>query len=352
MIKEFLNFGIYEYKGAIHIHSKHSDGGAKIKRIIKDAQKADLDYIILTDHNSIQALKNGYEGWYDNLLLLVGEEITPKEGHHYLAFGIENEIIGKKFANEQDYIDIVSDSDGIGVIAHPFGNKTRYLRTKKNSWGNWNVTGYTGIEIWSYMIDWIDNVTPLTLPNYYFFPDKAIDGPSPEALEKWDEIARTRHIVGIGSLDAHGRPTSLLWFLKPLSYEHLFETIRTHILTTAPLIRQSFNESKKLVYDAIRSGRCFFAYDFLADSTGFRFAGMMNKTVPILMGDEVNFNGNVSLQASVPVLAELRIIRNGKQIKSDYGKNIKFDTNQAGAYRIEVYYDNRPWIFSNHIYLR
>ena len=70
------------------------------------------------------------------------------------------------------------------------------------------------------------------------------------------------------------------------------------------------------------------------------------------MGDEINFNGSVSLQALVPIPAELRLIRNGKPIKSAYGKDIKFETNQTGAYRIEVYYDNRPWIFSNHIYLR
>jgi len=352
MIEKHLNFGIYEYKGAIHIHSKYSDGASGIKQIITDAQKADLDYIILTDHNSLQALKDGCEGWYDNVLLLVGEEITPKVGHHYLAFDIEDEIISEEFTRAQNNIDSVSESGGIGIIAHPFGNKTRLLKARRNSWQNWNVKGYTGMEIWSYMIDWINNVTPLTLPKYYLFPDEAIDGPSPEALKKWDDIAQTRHIVGIGSLDAHGRPTSLLWFLKSLSYEHLFETIRTHILTTAPLTQQSFDGSKKLVYDAIRAGRCFFAYDFLADSMGFRFDGMMNKTVPILMGDEITLNGDVFLRASIPVPAELRLIRNGEQIKSEYGKKMKFETNQSGAYRIEVYYDNRPWIFSNHIFLR
>ncbi|MFQ6044334.1 MAG: PHP domain-containing protein [Candidatus Poribacteria bacterium] len=347
-----MNFGIYEYKGAIHIHSKYSDGGCGIKGIVKEAQKAGLDYIILTDHESLQALKDGYEGWYDNVLLLVGEEITPRGGYHYLALGIETEIIGKQFIHAQHFIDRVSASGGIGIIAHPFGSKTRLLEIRKNSWQNWDVEGYTGMEIWSYMIDWIDNVTPLTLPKYYFYPDKAIDGPKPESLKKWDEIAQERRVVGIGSLDAHGRPTPLLWFLKPLSYEHLFETIRTHILTTAPLIQQSLNESKKLVYDAIRAGRCFSAYDFLADSTGFRFAGLMNKTIPILMGDEVDLDGNVSLHASVPAPAELRLIRNGKQVKSEYSKKIEFETGQTGAYRVEVYYDNRPWIFSNHIFLR
>ncbi len=382
MIIEQSNFELYEYKGVIHLHSSYSDGGANIEKIMQYAQRTDLDYVILTDHNSMQALREGYEGWHDNVLLLVGEEITPEKGNHYLALDIDEEIDGKQFTHPQHIINTVAENNGIGIIAHPFGSKTKLRKTGANSWKNWNATEYTGLEIWSYMIDWIDNVTPLTFGYYYFRPDKAIDGPEPQTLQKWDELAQKRHIVGIGSLDAHGKPT-LLRLFKPLSYEYLFRTIRTHILTPAPLPLQSVHESKQLVYDAIRAGRCFIAYDFLADSMGFCFYGWMKEGVPLLMGDEVIFTNrdisptelnpdgtvvhhheqlnscmnvnelnSVSFHASTPIFSELRMIHNGHVVKCVQGKRLEFETHQAGVYRVEVYYNNRPWIFSNPIFLR
>mgnify|MGYP001565695771 FL=1 len=68
----------FEYVGVLHVHTKYSDGSGSIKKIVKEAKKANLDYVITSDHNSFQALKDGAEGWYDDLLLLVGEEIGVK----------------------------------------------------------------------------------------------------------------------------------------------------------------------------------------------------------------------------------------------------------------------------------
>ena len=118
-----------------------------------------------------------------------------------------------------------------------------------------------------------------------------------------------------------------------------------------PLPIQSFNKSKKLLYGAIRAGHCFIGYDLLADSTGFSFTGMENDAEPLLMGDGMNLRGKVLLMASTPLDAEIRLIRNGELIKTERGKFLKFEIDRPGAYRIEAYYDDKPWIFSNHIFL-
>ena len=78
------NFKKYQYKGAIHIHSLNSDGSGDIETITRAAQKAGLSWIIITDHNYFD-LK---EGIYNNVYVLKGEEISPKNKNHYLALGI------------------------------------------------------------------------------------------------------------------------------------------------------------------------------------------------------------------------------------------------------------------------
>ena len=81
---------MFEYVGAIHMHSTFSDGSGEVKNIAKAASEIGLDYIVLTDHNTLRALNEGFEGWYGNALLLVGCEINDKQNkNHYLAFGIE-----------------------------------------------------------------------------------------------------------------------------------------------------------------------------------------------------------------------------------------------------------------------
>ncbi|MCZ6677900.1 MAG: CehA/McbA family metallohydrolase [Candidatus Poribacteria bacterium] len=353
-----LSTQYYEYKGTMHLHSRYSDGSAKVPEIVGKAADAGLDFVMLTDHDSLDALYNGYEGWHDGVLLLVGQEISPRT-HHYLAFDLNREIRGKYRTDYQRIVDEVRDSGGFGFIAHPYGGKKPPLfRTKGHAWTDWSITGYTGIEIWSYMIDWVENVNILTFMYHYFYPEKAIRGPRLEALRKWDEVAQQRHVVGIGSTDAHARPLPIFRFIKFFPYEYLFRTIRTHVLLDTPLSPQSLPESKQLIYDALKAGHCFIAYDFLADSMGFTFAAEMkgrgeyDAPTHLLMGDEAIFEGRADLLVSVPQPAEIRLIRNGHPIHQASGKTLRLPIDRAGVYRVELYYSDQPWIFSNPIFLR
>ena len=341
----------YEYKGTIHLHSRYSDGNGTVPKIIQKAVNAGLDFVMLADHDSINALYDGYEGWHDGVWLLVGQEISPLT-HHYLAFNLNREIQGRCRTDYQNIVNEVAHAGGLGFIAHPYGGrKPPLFQAKAHAWTDWSITGYTGLEIWSYMIDWIDSVNILTFMYYYFYPEKAITGPRPEALRKWDEVAQRRHVVGIGSTDAHAKPLPIFRFIKFFPYEFLFRTIRTHLLLDTPLPTQSLPESKRLIYDALRAGHCFIAYDLLADSMGFTFTAEM-KGVPLLMGDEAVFDGAADLRIAAPQPANIRLIRDGRPIHNANGKSLRFPIDQAGVYRVEVYYKGQPWIFSNPIFLR
>ena len=343
----------YEYAGSIHCHSRYSDGSGTIEEIIKKATLAELDFVILTDHDTLAPLFDGYEAWHDELLFLVGQEISPKSGCHYLAFNLEREIQGKNRIDYQNLIDEVNESGGFGFIAHPYGAKQPPLMIKKGHlWTDWQVDRYSGIEIWSYMVDWINHVNFFTLMFYQFFPEKAIKGPSSKTLKKWDEIAQKRHVVGIGSTDAHALPLPFLGFIKFLPYEYLYRTIRTHILLNEPLSKSNLHEDKQKIYAALKAGNCFIAHDIIADSSGFLFSGDTKDRDYLVMGQETTFNQMVNLRVSVPHQAEIQLLRNGKIIQNINAKKLHISTNKPGVYRVEVYIDGQPWIFSNPIFLR
>ena len=53
-----------DYAGAIHLHSAYSfDGRAPVAEIIAAANRCGLDFLLLTDHGTLRARADGWEGW-------------------------------------------------------------------------------------------------------------------------------------------------------------------------------------------------------------------------------------------------------------------------------------------------
>ena len=81
----------FDVSCVIHIHSTYSDGTATIPEVLAAAGEVGADAVLLTDHDTLGARRDGWEGRHDDVFLVVGTEISPKHGH-YLAFGVEREI--------------------------------------------------------------------------------------------------------------------------------------------------------------------------------------------------------------------------------------------------------------------
>lgn len=341
--------GHYEYCGVLHIHSKYSDGSGNKKGIIKAAKKAGLDYIVITDHNTTQFV----QGWNDGLLILVGSELGGYREGHYLAMGItETTKLAGYESGAKGYIDLVKDQGGIGFAAHPQGLNNTSFNLYLSPWTEWGSPDYTGLEVWSYMRDWADGVKQSNILYYYFYPEKIIKGPCPNILKRWDQLCQTRQVVGIGGADAHAHHLFPFNFLKFLSYERVFRGIRTHLFTQSPL-GSDFNESKKLVYDALRMGHCFFAHDFLADSSGFGFKAIIDEEKELFMGDAAQLKTEARLEAKSPKSSVLRLLCNGQLVtEAAETTELVWDTDKPGVYRVEAHYRNKPWVFTNPIYLR
>jgi hypothetical protein len=345
---------MFEYVGAIHIHSVFSDGSGEVSQIAKYADEVGLDYIILTDHNTLRALEEGYENWYGNTLCLVGCEMNDKENkNHYLAFGIDKTYSTRISANE--YVTMVKNDGGIGFLAHPHEKRTHMKEHPPYPWNAWDSKDFTGIEVWNHMSEWMETLTEENKYQAFLHPLRTITSPQKETLKIWDELNLKRKVTGIGGVDAHAHKYNLLGFMEVeiFPYKVLFKSIRTHILLDTELVREntekSIYKSKKAIYKALAEGRCFFANDYHADSKGFRFFAEVGDKI-YTMGDTIKKANKIKLKVLLPVQsAEVRLIRNGTTIATTEDKSAEFMIDKQGVYRVEVYIHHKAWIYSNHI---
>ena len=75
-----------------------------------------------------------------------------------------------------------------------------------------------------------------------------------------------------------------------------------------------------------------------------------------IMGDEVKLGGALMLSAATPIKCAIKLIRNGEVIQSANTSRLEFEVRTPGVYRIEAWLEvdaeQRPWIYSNPIYVR
>ena len=343
-----------EYIGAAHIHSLFSDGTGEVPDIAEYAEESNLDFILLTDHNTLRPLHEGYEKWYGKTFCLIGCEINDKENkNHYLAFGIEEAYSTRMSAKE--YVRKVKEAGGVGFIAHPHEKRNHMKEHPPYPWVDWSIEDFNGIEIWNHMSEWMENLTEQNKYNSFLHPLRTITAPPKETLKVWDELNLKRKVVGIGGVDAHAHKQNLFGFFEVeiFPYKVLFKSIRTHVLVEENPdkinSRDKIESAKKHIYEALEKGRCFFANDYHADSKGFRFYAESGKK-KFEMGDSINTQNKVILNVRIPEKNTLvKLIHNGKNIKEFESNKVSFEVKNPGVYRTEVFIHNKAWIYSNHI---
>jgi len=345
----------HEYSGSIHLHTTASDGALAPQEVARIASQAGLDFLIVTDHN---VLTPAVEGWYGEVLLLVGEEVhdttRAPEASHYLAFGIHSHIPAEG-ASAQQVINQVSTQGGFGFIAHPFEHSPPFTGEPELLWVDWEVTGHAGLEIWNYMSEFKSYLCNLRRTLFLiFWPQWAIRGPFPETLAKWDELLSRRKTAAIAGTDAHGNTYSIGPLRRAvLPYEHCFRAVRTHIFTSQPL-SGVLDRDRRLVYRALREGRAFVAYDAIGNATGLSFEARSGASM-CGMGEDVRLSGEVTLEVSSPLRAELRLLRNGQTVAQTEGTGLRYTTGESGVYRVEAHRRHlgrrRGWVFTNPIYV-
>jgi len=81
-----------EVIGVIHIHSKYSDGSKAIGEIAKIGEHAGLDFLMFSDHNTLQPLHDGHQRYHGKVAVIIGYEIEDdKDENHFLARLVRHE---------------------------------------------------------------------------------------------------------------------------------------------------------------------------------------------------------------------------------------------------------------------
>ena len=337
---------LHEYVGAVHIHTRDSDGSKTHSEIIDIARKLHLDFLIFTDHMTMKHRE--IEGWHNHLLALVGYEIhDPEDKNHYLAFDVDRVVPEGLTAPE--YVRKVRDQKGIGIIAHPdeIREKNDIPAYPWTAWGE--VKNFDGIEVWNHMSAWLEGMDKNHKLKAFLHPRSSLTAPSKQTLEHWDRAAMQRRVIGIGSLDAHAAE----YYLGPIRltifpYKVQLQSIRTHVLTTRPLLTDDFPGSKKQFYRSVRNARLFISNYRWGNARDFRF-WCESKRQYAFVGGAMRYHPSIVFKVSSPAPGTIRMVYRGKVVEEVKGSSAEFPVREDGPYRVEVLKDGVGWIYSNHI---
>ena len=105
--------------GDLHTHTVHSDGGQTVPELARFAATRGLDFIAITDHNTIShhAELPGAAARY-GIILIPGQEVTTEDGHA----GALGDVGWIDFRTSADsWLDATERSGGLLSVNHPIG---------------------------------------------------------------------------------------------------------------------------------------------------------------------------------------------------------------------------------------
>jgi hypothetical protein len=346
-------------RGAYHVHSRRSDGSGTVDEIAQAAQRAGLQFVILTDHGD--GTRQPDPPQYRHGVLMIDAVELNTTGGHLVALGLP--ATPYPFAGTAaDVLEDVHRLGGIGIAAHPDAPRAG-LR-----WESWDAD-LDGLEWLNADSAWRDESSAAlaqALFGYLFRAPGAMasvfDRPT-DLLARWDGLGATRSLTALAGADAHARlgaddPDASSLHLALPGYESVFRTFSNHVALDRALTGDGAADASAILA-VIRRGRTFTALDALATPGGLTFvaetaAGMAG------MGDVVPVGGDVTIRANIsgPPGITVVLLRDGVPVHDVQSSELVFPIAAVpGVYRLEVHVPGGPgtppvpWLFSNPIYV-
>jgi hypothetical protein len=343
-------------KGVFHLHSVFSDGLGTLEEISRDAQTQNLDFVILTDHGRPNLPATAATAWIDDTLLIGASEFSLHAGH-LAAAGYR--VPGYIFPPEpQEAIDEVNRDSGVTFISHPLDRKI--------PWTDWQVQGFTGIEILSlYQMAKKNLLYGLTLfpMQYLFNPDYALTSlisyPRDE-MALWDRFNRTGHYYGIYALDSHAKlPIGKKTNLHFPSYSSTFRILNLYVKVGRELEKNA-PAAAATILAALRQGNFFSTIESLAAANGFENYYLEKDGTQVEMGgNALATGGSLVLKLPFNFATDILIKKDGETFLAIEGNSrqaIAVPLSEPGVYRCEVShhsgrFSGLPWILANPIFV-
>ncbi len=378
--------GWREYRGILHAHSRLShDCEVPFEDILRALKIDGLDFICLSDHcvNGQADFSAQWRGLHDGKLFIPGFEM--KEG--IMPFGVTSGVVLSNATDSALLARQIAEHGGLLFYAHPEEPRA------------WDRPELTGMEIYNIHSDFkasgngFGRLLPDLLVNQSRYPEHVFRllfrRPTP-FLKRWDELNRTRHIVGIAGNDCHQNtgirasvtttntlwiedtsPRKLInlrlnWLTRPLArlalgrltpgrmafhtqldpYERMARFVNTHVLAR--------ELTEAAILDSLREGRAFIGFDMVADSAGFRWMAK-SATERAFFGEKLHWTPDTRLQAMSPLPCRFTMVKDGSPVWQESGRALNWTPPGPGKYRVEAELNVLgkwlPWVYANPIEL-
>ncbi|MDO8212764.1 PHP domain-containing protein [Conexibacter sp. CPCC 206217] len=355
---------LHDLSAVVHVHSTYSDGTATVAELIAAARGSGAGAVLLTDHDTLAARREGWAGTHDGVTVIVGTEVTWKRGH-YLAFGVGGEIphVGRSAV---EIAAAVREAGGVGFAAHPFSQGGSMLvpaLTRRivlpHGWPALEQPGgCDGIELWSVTTDAAEGWrTPAAAARWLRDPVAATaSGPPQQHLRIWDALSAHRRVPALGGLDGHAPGVRIRGRVRsPLSHARTFGLLRTHLLLDRPLSEgRDPDADEATIVAALRVGSTWLSRPLVAPADGARFWAELADGSYVPMGGEaiVATGARSVLRVRLPRAAELLVVRDGETFMRADGATLEAPVTGAGVYRLEARVGGALWLLSNPVHLR
>jgi hypothetical protein len=348
-------------RGAIHVHTRRSDGSGTIDDVAAAAARAGLKFVVVTDHGDGTRTPEA-PSYRQDVLVIDAAEISTDSGHVVaLGAGKSPYPLG---GEGRDAVEDIVRLGGMPIVAHPDSVKPE-LR-----WTDWDAP-FDGLEWLNGDSEWRDEQPMQLLRTLLTYPlrpaetlGQLLDRPA-SVLDRWDQLTKQRRIVAVAGSDAHARlalrnapePYSGSGALHMPSYERVFEAF-SNVIPQLRLTRNAAIDARTVI-DEIRRGHVFSSVDALASPAAVSFTAASGAQ-RVSAGDVLPIDGPVSIRvaSNAPGGSRVTLYQDGTPVQSSTQAVLEFAAPPTPAvYRAEISLNHAPgvppvpWIVTNPIYV-